>query len=407
MRRSIFRTSCFILSLCISVSSVAQVTSDQLQAKKNEAELATLNALQDLMLQQKEAEVRKAIADAERSEAIAKIPPSTSVALAGKVDTSKFGAVGSIKAFDLANQLAAELCAVVPGKFMVYNAAVTLAIAASKNLELALTDLTVQMGKTRGEINEHLDPVSASGGSAALAIPMVTGAVKAVADLASLAKTNTTYTSEDFGDMSRPLFITALASNCKDKAVGLGSGYLGELNDAEYKLFQQKVDVLNVSRETLANRQKSLQEKLDSASKSTQGVPDSSDAEKSQWKTLLGESATLIKFADTLIASLGSPGSGKENALYNAAIYSSYAKRTQDAIVLDFDLKLDGLTINRENLFTGQKVSLSGVAFLWYRLHARDGAIIMAKSLRAITKPEQITLSGERVSQQLWGVSPK
>lgn len=70
---------------------------------------------------QGEAESRKAIAEAERAELLARLPPFTSRPLPGAVDTGPFGAAGLVKAFDLAQQLAGDVCATLPAHTRTYD----------------------------------------------------------------------------------------------------------------------------------------------------------------------------------------------------------------------------------------------------------------------------------------------
>jgi hypothetical protein len=79
----------------------------------------------ELLAAQRTAETRAAIAEAERAELLARLPPSTSKPLSGSVDVKQFGAAGLVKAFDLAHQLASEVCAALPDdrKTVVYEQA--------------------------------------------------------------------------------------------------------------------------------------------------------------------------------------------------------------------------------------------------------------------------------------------
>jgi hypothetical protein len=70
--------------------------------------------LSNALLAQREAEDRQAIAEAERAELLARLLPSTSRSLPGAAGTRQFGVVGLIKAFDLAKQLATDVCASLP-----------------------------------------------------------------------------------------------------------------------------------------------------------------------------------------------------------------------------------------------------------------------------------------------------
>jgi hypothetical protein len=70
--------------------------------------------------------------------------------------------------------------------------------------------------------------------------------------------------------------------------------------------------------------------------------------------------------------------------------------------VLDFDLRLEGMTIVKDGLFMGQKLRLSGVAFLWYRVHEPDGTLRIADAVRRITRPVEVDLRGEDANGEFW-----
>ena len=73
----------------------------------------------DALVAQREAEARKAIADADRAEMLAHVPPYTARPLAGSVDTAHFGAAGLVRALDLALELAQEVCTALPAEQLV------------------------------------------------------------------------------------------------------------------------------------------------------------------------------------------------------------------------------------------------------------------------------------------------
>ena len=72
--------------------------------------------LSELRTRQLEAEARQALAEAERAELLARLPPAQSKPLTGSIDTRQFGAAGLVRAFDLARELAATLCARLPAR---------------------------------------------------------------------------------------------------------------------------------------------------------------------------------------------------------------------------------------------------------------------------------------------------
>jgi hypothetical protein len=61
------------------------------------------------------------------------------------------------------------------------------------------------------------------------------------------------------------------------------------------------------------------------------------------------------------------------------------------------------MTIVKDGLFAGQKLRLSGVAFLWYRVHEPDGTLRVADALRRVTRPVEVDLRAEKVSGEFWG----
>jgi hypothetical protein len=59
---------------------------------------------------------------------------------------------------------------------------------------------------------------------------------------------------------------------------------------------------------------------------------------------------------------------------------------------LEFDLRLEGLSVVKDKMFTGQHLRLSGVAFLWYRLFEPNGTLLLADTVRKITVPVEVNL---------------
>jgi hypothetical protein len=61
------------------------------------------------------------------------------------------------------------------------------------------------------------------------------------------------------------------------------------------------------------------------------------------------------------------------------------------------------MTIVKDGLFTGQTLRLSGVAFLWYRVHAPDGTLLVADAVRRVSRPVEVDLRGEKVGGDFFG----
>ena len=77
------------------------------------------------------------------------------------------------------------------------------------------------------------------------------------------------------------------------------------------------------------------------------------------------------------------------------------------AMVLDFDLRLEGMTVMKQNMFTGQHLRLSGVALLWYRIYETNGTLWAANSVRRISAPVEVDLRGKDGAGEFWDGSAR
>jgi hypothetical protein len=118
---------------------------------------------------------------------------------------------------------------------------------------------------------------------------------------------------------------------------------------------------------------------------------------------LVSGAGALLKTVDAFIDSLRAGETGDRSPLFNAARYLGYAARTKGMPVLDFDLRLEDMTIVKDAMFTGQKLRLSGVAFLWYRVHEPDGTLRVADAVRRISRPVEVDLRGDEVNGDFFG----
>jgi hypothetical protein len=360
--------------------------------------LAQNATLAELLAAQREAEARTAIAEAERAELLARLPPSGAKPLAGSIDTRQFGAAGLVKAFDLARGLAGEVCAVVPAgrKATLYEPAAAQGVLAARlvndAIERLAADLERQNATLQQVIEEHTPAGTRSVTLALSALTVVPATLKAAADLGALFKTNLDLDGIGYGDGARAMFATALVQACPDKVAGLGSGYLGELDPARYAGLLGRVRGLGTQRGAFANRIAIVQKLADGAKAE----------EKKALAAVAATAGALLKTVDSFVDSLKAGEAGEKSPLFNAARYLAYAARTEGMLVLDVDLRLEGMTIVKDNLFTGQKLRLAGVAFLWYRLHAPDGSIVAADAVRRMSRPVEVDLRGEDVGGDFW-----
>lgn len=375
-------------------AQTAPVTKDQVDAAKNAIDLRVYQETQDLLVQKSAAEARKAIAEAEKAEAAAKIPPTEIKALSGSTNTEKFGAAGLVKAFDLAKTLASTVCeAIDTSTVAVYDQTTVPGVVTAKLVESEISRFTTAAKDATEALNSGMNTSKGGISKFLFGAAAVTGGIKAVADLASLFKTNVTATSTPFEPSSaRNLFISALAEKCPGKIVGLGSGYLGELDTTKYEELRQRMTALFEARQSLFDN-------IESTKKRAEKAPAD---EKERLGKLVASATTFLKQTDTFIETLKPSDFSDKSPIYSAARYLAYAERTKNSNILDFDLKLEGLTITRENIFVGQRLRLSGVALLWYRIYNPNGALIKAKTIRQITRPVEVNLRGTDAPGDFW-----
>ena len=329
---------------------------------------------------------------------LAQLPPSTIKPLPGSIETKQFGAAGLARAFDLADDLANELCTALPGdrKTAIYEPATTQGILAARQVADAIERLKDDLAKQNKELQQLIEAHTPQGSAAALAFTLLTAVpatLKAGAELSSLFKTDVSAQGIAYGDGARSLFTTQLARRCPDKLAGLGAGYLGELDGKQYASLLTRVRALAAQRGELAQRIVVLDRLADAAK----------GEEKRSLAAVVSSAGALLKTVDAFIESLKAGEASERSPLFNAGRYLGYAARTEGMLVLDFDLRLEGLSIVKDSLFTGQKLRLSGVAFLWYRVHEPDGSLRMADAVRRMARPVEVDLRGEEVSGAFWG----
>jgi len=173
--------------------------------------------------------------------------------------------------------------------------------------------------------------------------------------------------------------------------------YLGELDDKRYAALRQKYTDLVEQRAGFSISVNQLKKFLDD--KNTVA------ARKEELNPLYVSASQLLKAADVFIESLKASEASDKSPLFNAARYLAYENRTSGADILDFELRLEGLSITKENIFVGQRLRLSGVAFLTYRIYAPQGNIKQAKALRRIARPIEIDLKGNEPDENFWSGS--
>jgi hypothetical protein len=375
-------------ALLLSGAPASGQTKSEVDAAKNALDLKLYQATTDALVAQREAEIRKATAEAERAELLARLPPSESKALAGTVNTEAFGAAGLVRAFDLAQALAVDVCAALPAgrKATIYEAGATQGVVSARLVNDGIKHISDDLSRQNDELQRFIDlhapPVARTLSLVALAA--VPATIKAVADISALFRTNAAVSSNSYGEDARAMFATSLAEACPDKLAGLGSGYMGEFDPAQYDKLMAKVRALVALRASYAARVAIVQKMADSAKGEA----------KKDYSAVASAALAVLKTVDAFIDSLKIGEASDKSPLFNAGRYLAYGERARGALVLDFNLRLEGMTVMKQNLFTGQHLRLSGVALLWYRIFETNGTLWAANSVRKISAPMEVDLRG-------------
>lgn len=346
-----------------------------------------------------EAETRQALAEAERAELLARLPPAQAKALSGNVEAGKFGAAGLARAFDLALELAAEVCSGLPPdrRVTLYDPVVSQGVVAARTVDGALERTAQELAERNIELQRYINAHTPDSADRRTVIPFIwltapTVLLRAGADLASLFKSDTTLTGIAYGDGARALFASALARSCPERLAGLGGGYMGELDTERHARLLDRVRLVGKERSVLAQHAARLEILADAAKGEL----------KKELQAVEAAARAQMKAVDTFTEGLRAGEASDKSPLFTAARYLGQAERSANALVLDVDLRLEGLSQVRGNLFGGERLALSGVAFLWYRLHEPDGRLLRADALRRISRPVEVELRGERVSDAFW-----
>ncbi|MDN4035725.1 hypothetical protein [Massilia sp. YIM B02443] len=158
-----------------------------------------------------EAETRQALAEAERAELLARLPPAQARPLAGAVDTRQFGAAGLARAFDLALELASELCAVLPQdrRVVLYDPAAAQGAVAARTVDAALGRMSEELALRNRELARTIErhTPAARTGSLAPALAWLTAPtvlLRAGADVAALFKRDATLPASPTATLRRP-----------------------------------------------------------------------------------------------------------------------------------------------------------------------------------------------------------
>ncbi|HEY0490008.1 MAG TPA: hypothetical protein VGD30_10885 [Telluria sp.] len=385
------------LLVCCTLASPCQAQSkSEVEEAKRALDLKLYLATTDALVAQREAEIRKATAEAERAEMLARLPPAESKALAGTINSESFGAAGLVRAFDLAQALSVDVCAALPAgrKATIYEPAAAQGVASARLVNDGIRHISGALARQNDELQKFIDQHAPSGARtlSLVGLAAVPATIKAVADISALFRSNAAVASASYGEEARAMFATSLAKSCPDKVTGLGSGYMGEFDSAQYDKLMTRVRELAMMRASYAARVAIVQKMADSAKGEA----------KKEYSTVATAAVAVLKTVDAFIESLKVGEASEKSPLFNAGRYLAYGERTRGAMVLDFDLRLEGMTVMKQNIFTGQHLRLSGVALLWFRIYETNGTLWAANSVRKISAPVEVDLRGNKAAGEFW-----
>ncbi len=398
-RFHIIRRSLAIPALLLAL--VSQTTLAQNSSSAQEAEKKQLQLELDIeKLKADIADNKRRQREAEKAEAAAMLPTTETKALPGTLDVKGMGSAGLIVALDNAREIAHAFCKVLPGNnnLVIYDAATAAGITSAQLLQTQVTHFKNTLIKVIEEEDKHkaeqgVHPKITTAVPPAIGVGVVTSTIKAFADLASMFKTNVSVSKTDFSE-AKSLFITAMAEKCPSRIVSLGFGYVGELDLGEIEgIRKEGLEILG--------KRANLEDRILELKKEVENEKDA--RKKKQAQVRLDDLTAFAKQVDGFLAVIKPNDVSDKSLLQSAAKYLALAKRINKADVLDLDIKLEGLSIIKENIFSGQRLKLSGTLILWYRLHNLDGSLRTAGIMRSIAKPIHVDLRGDDPKDEFWG----
>lgn len=280
---------------------------------------------------------------------------------------------------------------------ILYDPLVSQGIVVARTVDAALVRQAQELSARNAALRRYIEastPAAARRRSALLLAWLTAPAMvlRAGADLASLFKTDTTLAGTAYGDGARALFASAMARSCPARLAGLSGGYMGELDVTRHAALLERLRLVGLERAALAQHIDAL-DLLAAAAKGER---------KKELAAIAAAATVQLKAVDSFIDSLRAGEASDKSPLFTTARYLGQAGRSTGALVLDVDLRLEGLAVQRDHLFTGEHLALSGVAFLWYRLHEPDGRLVRADALRRISRPVRVDLRGVPGSDGFW-----
>ena len=120
------------------------------------------------------------------------------------------------------------------------------------------------------------------------------------------------------------------------------------------------------------------------------------------YKKKLDELSAIKKVVDEFVSQIKPHAITADSPLVTMSKFLTLSENAKDSKIIDIDVKLEGLSIIKENIFTGQKLRLSAVGIVQYRLYDSNGKLIKAGIIRNLHEPVQIDLRGNNPDKEFW-----
>jgi len=418
------RLICILVSLpvCVFAQTAEEIAALENQKKAAELIKAIETAKADTAIAKRNqllseaatetsfADERKKQAEAEKSELAAKLPATNATALQGTVNLDGVKLMALAPIIKRLDAEALKLCGVLrPTKedqLLFFDRSLIDGILAARLLEKQLENL--KMVNENAVIPPAAQPPTLAGRTAALlGVAAVTTGLKAVADLAALFKTNVTTNKVDLAD-AKAAFQTMVAGHCGG-VLAIPGGYIGELDETTLNELIAKLDGLMGARTrtsiVVAGLKKqstemtaSFTEVQGSVAALEKKVKDGSAEDRQKLSDERGRLANikkqldgvqdrlapleeLLKQTDAFVLALKTLDTTGTGPISIAARFLQLNKRVLKSTtrIVDVDVKAEGITIVKDNLFAGQRLRLGGAAVLSYRVMEIDGTLLLAK----------------------------
>ncbi|MGE8453025.1 MAG: hypothetical protein ACN6OP_20875 [Pseudomonadales bacterium] len=343
-------------------------------------------------------EENKKRADAEKAELAAKLPTTTATALTGSVGTEGVKLIALGPVLNKLDEAAKELCLTSsPDNVLIFDRTLVDGIVAARLLQAQIKDLTYANKNIVAPLVPAPGQLTVTPKVAALlALSAVTTGIKAVADLAALFKTNVTTAKVDLNE-PKLVFHTMLAAHCGSRILAVPGSYVGELDSTALDEMLASVKELVTARGTaneVADRKRKAVTAYNATLKKAEEAKDTNlvaaikvqiEAEQASLMPL----DEVLKQTDAFLLALKTADTTGAGPLVVASRFKALATRIQQrqsSVMLDLDVRAEGVTIVKDSIFTGQKLRIAGAAILSYKVLNLDGSIKFAK-VQTLTTP--------------------